>query len=979
MSSENPAPLEPFHMRNKLAQTMAYLFITSYANEWPSFFDDLLGIAINPISNARGVDMYLRILKVIHEEIGDHLILRTPEETKRNNVLKDLVRERAMTKLASSWMNILEYYSNNDPATNNDNNTTSNSINDNNNSINSIGINSTNNNSNINSKENLYDSILTSALNVIGGWVSWIEITLIVNPPYLSLIFNQLGRPSQRLAACDALAEIIAKKMQPSHKLELIGLLNLTTVLAELNKTSKGSTDPEFEERVAKLSNIVGLELVHIADGTTTVTSGAACSQQDMDKAEQLMVDLLPTILEFLSNEYDDTSVQVLPCLNEYLQFIRREAKKERSTAGGTDSSLSTQRLEIVSVMLRKIILKMEYDDSTEWSGGEDESEGEFLELRGKLKVLQDQIAGIDADLFTDGMASIINTCLESANNKKWQEVELGLYELSAFGDSIRNGSIKSSRAEQTFFDLFSKMVHSDVVTINHPSIQLWYMELINRHSKFFTPQQPQLLSKALEVFVSPLGVHNPNIKVRVRSWYLFHRFLKTVKSLVGDISQQVFSSLAPLLVVRAELPSSDNDSEMSADSASDSVFDAQLYLFELLGLLFANADDNQARTPTQQLLQAIYSDIERCLSSSNGTDSSPEQQQLILQVHHNLMVLGTFARGFDDVTISGGPVGRSASKPSIQELKGSTQVILVVLERLSKFQIIRDSARFAFSRLIPLLGTQILGEISTLIGALLNESKQEEFGDFLSFLGQLVHSYRQEDGVFEMFGSLAPPLIEKVFVFLNSDKSSTGGELDGSTDAFILKRDLRRQYLQFVFNVLNNGFGAIFLVGNNGSTTFGAVMESLFHYAGDLTDPNAEKLAIASLGKMMTIWGTGEIRADTTTPTVKAFAEGMKVPVFSDGQTILEQYSQACWTLPSKSGYDSKDAQIRLVLGELATLQKIVFEQKKDVYSSFLAGYLSRLGLPQNICQEYLTQLAQLKPKEFKKYFTDLVVRMSS
>jgi exportin-T len=949
--------LEPAHMRNKLAQTLAYLFVVTYVSEWPSYLDDVTALMESPVSavgNASAVDMYLRILRTIHEEIGDNLIIRTPEETKRNNVLKDLVRERGVTKLAASWMSILDYYS----SSNADNVT-----------------------------EGLRNDIVEGVLRVIGGWVSWIDISLIVNPPYLTLVFNQLTNNRRRLAACDTLYEIISKKMKPSHKLELIALLNLTTVLAQLPSSW---SDIEFDERVAKLSNIVGLELVHIADGTTTLTSGAPCTQEEMDRAEQLLIDLMPTIFGFLSNEYDDTTVQVLQCLSDYLQFIRREAKKEKAKIDVSKLAKNTygqvvnfpadstfvnqQRREILTVMLKKIILKMEYDTTTDWSGGEDESESEFLELRSKLKILQDQIGSIDCDLFIDGMAQIITGILESTT-KRWQEVELGLYELSCFGESIKNGTFPvvrgvESRASQVFYELFVKMVGSNVIAIDHPSIQLWYMELINKHSSLFTSQRPELLTKALEVFVSRLGVHNPNKKVQVRSWYLFFRFLRAVRRFVGDIADTVFTSISPLLVVRAEVPRlDDHGSEMSADAASgDGTFDQQLFLFELCGMLFSlSAEDNGQRL-TQQLLQSVYSDIERCLQLGS------QDPQASLQVHHDLMVLGTFARGFDDVTTGDGQIAKNSKRKCMQELKSSTQVILVVLERMCKIEIIRDSVRFAFSRLIPLLGVEILGQVSTLISVLLTECKTHEFGDFLGFLSQLIHSFKTESGVFEMFGSLMTPLVEKVFICLSDDKND---ETDSGTDAVILKKELKRSYLQFVFNVLNNGFGAVFLMDSNRGA-FQAVMESVFHYSGDMSDTMTQKLAIVTLNKMMTIWGTGEVVNDPTSPAMDVFGKGMKVPGFG-GQSIIEQYSQACWTLPGKPGFDVKDAQIRLILGELASLQKAIYDQQGPSYTSYLCDlYLPGLGLPRDLAQEYVSQLSQLKSKEFKKFFVEFITRLS-
>jgi exportin-T len=953
--------LEAVHFRNKFAQSVGYLFIVSYQEAWTTFFDDLMALMAGSnsnVENSPAVDMYLRILRCIHEEIGDNLISRPVEVTKRNNMLKDLVRERAMVKLSSSWMDILQYYTNNST-----------------------------------SPESLGNEIVDGALRVIGAWVSWIDITLVVNPTYLNLIFSQLANPKQRLSACDSLSEIISKKMKPADKIELIALLNPSNLIAQLPTGS--NSDIDFDERVAKLSNIVTLELVHILDGTTQTSSGVNCTPQEIEKAEQLLMDIMPIVLQFLSNEYDDTSSQVFQCLGEYLAFVRKESKKEKTkvdTSNLTKNSsgqyidfpadsnfVPQQRLQLLSHMLNKIIMKMKYDPSTDWTGGEDESESEFLDVRNRLKILQDQIAAIDQDLYTDGMAAVINSSLDGSTSQSWQDVELGLFEFSAFSDSTKNGSITllrgtETKASRTLYELFVKMIHSGVITINHPSIQLLYIELVNRHSAFFTAERTDLLNKTLEVFVSPLAIHNSNKKVQVRSWYLFFKFIKAVKNFVGDIAEQIFNSISSLLEIKAEPPKNNNNgNDSDSDNDDDSgTFESQLYLFELCGVLFGSvSNEDHGHALSQRLLQPIFSDIERCLQR----DTILQDPQLIAQVHHNLMALGTFARGFDELGGGvSGPAAKSNKKP-VQELKNATQVIIVVLERMASLEMIRSSARFAFSRLIPLLGVDILGEISRLISALLEGSTIREFGDFLSFLGQLSHSFKTEYGVFEMFTSLLSPLVNRMLVIFEecNKEASTG-----STDAILLKRSLRKAFLQLIFNLLNNGMGAIFVTENN-AQAFQNTMECIFLFASDMDDPQVQKLAIVVLSKMLATWADGEVKPDPIAPDANVFGKGMVVNGFND-QFIFEQYTRVCWELPSKPGFDIRDAQTRLVVSEAAALQRAIYERKGPVYVTYLSNqYFPSIGLPENMAQDYLGNLSQLTSKDFKKYFIDFLSRVFS
>ena len=90
--------------------------------------------------------------------------------------------------------------------------------------------------------------------------VAWIDITLIVNDEYMTLIYRFLGHPELRTAASETLANIVSKKMSSGDKLEMITFLNLTQVVNSLD----ADQDVEFAEAMARLVNAQGLELTRI-------------------------------------------------------------------------------------------------------------------------------------------------------------------------------------------------------------------------------------------------------------------------------------------------------------------------------------------------------------------------------------------------------------------------------------------------------------------------------------------------------------------------------------------------------------------------------------------------------------------------------------------------------------------------------------------------------------------------------------------
>lgn len=994
---------EPF-LRNKLSQSLSYLFILTYESIWPTFFHDLLSLQSSDFSNTKVVDLYLRVLNSIHAEIGDNLIARSQDLTKRNNVLKDLIRERDVANLAQSWRRILEIYSSS-------------------------------------SSDKIVNEIIESCLKAIGGWVSWIDITLIVDSEYLRLIFSFLQNDSHKLTTCDTLLEIVSKKMKPDDKFELIQLLSLKDILSNLT-----SDDIDFEERVAKLSNVVALELVHILDGTTASTSRVPVSPQVVSKADAYLVEFIPIIIHFLSNEYDDTSSQVYPSISEYLGFVRaesRQAKAEFDTSNlqkhkdtgafldfPPDSNfISSTRRDILQLILSKIIMKMRYDNDSDWADGEDESESEFLDVRGKLRILQDQIASIDMDLYIDGIINVVTRSFDPSTVFAWQDAELGLFELSAFSESLKNGAISvvkgiETRASRTLHDLFFKMISGNVVSMNHPSIQLHYMELVTRHSMFFSSTTQDALAKVLECFVSPLGIHSSTRRVQIRAWYLLYRFVKSVRGVLNaNIAETLFNSVQPLLQIKAELPPQDGDSEISGSQAAGAgSFDSQLYLFELCGLLLSNnkpspslnetnrnntksniqnnsnavnfndfndntqTNKNTLIDPKKQLvlmrtlLQPIYTDVERQLSANNPTDVL-----IPIQVHHDLRALGTFARGYSEVGtgaasnsdgLLSASEGSSMDTEVAEEFRVATRVVITSLERMGNAEVIRDAARFAISRLIPVLGSSILPEVTRLISCLLEQSKSNELSDFLGFLGQLVHNFRKESGVFTMFNTLMTPLFTGITAALKQvDEEASSG----STDAIIQSRELRKAYLSFLYNLLNNGMGAV-LFSETNKAIYEPVLQSLLLYVSDaVQDPASAKVAVLSLNKMIQIWGTGVVIPGGGDSGFESNYNALAtVPGFTE--FTMQHVSRLTWEVPTNSQFNARNAQMRSVLADLGIVQQAIFTVHGADYLQFLSQqYLPSIGLPQQYVEQYLTNLQSLDTKKFKSFYVQFIAALTN
>lgn len=434
--SENATP-DPPNIQNKVAQTLTFLFSALYASGWETFFDDLLSLTYkSPSSSARdnpfGIVFYLRAVNSIHDEIGDVLVSRSRVEQEKANGLKDLIRQRDMQKIASSWQEILSEW------------------------------------------RDGHDLIVEMALKAVGSWVSWIDIGLVINQTMLDLLFQQLvraqkadlrpGEEKVRDAAVDVFTEIIGKKMKPEDKVDMIAFLNLDAIVSQLSNspplyenrfTFKYDTD--LAETVAKLVNITVIDIVRALE-QDTVTADYK------EKANGLLQVFMPHILRFFSDEYDEVCSTVIPCVSDLLSYFRKIAK--------TNPALAAQQSSILLPLLKAIIAKMRYDETSSWGDEEDQTdEAEFQELRKRLAVLQQIVATVNEQLYMEAISELVRTTFENLRQSNgqldWRDLDLALHEMFLFGDiAVKAGSLYTKNqpnnpAAERLVEMMAWMVES--------------------------------------------------------------------------------------------------------------------------------------------------------------------------------------------------------------------------------------------------------------------------------------------------------------------------------------------------------------------------------------------------------------------------------------------------------------------------------------------------------------------------------------
>lgn len=1016
---------DPEYMRNKMSELVTKLFLLMYGecngNQWNTFFVDLFTILqINSLLDTHtlsfstlGLDYLLRICIYINSEIADQTFIRSKEIQLKNNCLKDQMRLNDIKLLVQIWINTLRYV-----------------------------LNDTKQNVDTNLME-----LTTWSLSCIGSYISWIDINLIINPTYINLIYNFLDYNETKIACSNCLCEIITKKMKPIDKLSLISLLNITDKLNSLNHND----DLDIHENLAKLASTIGVELSlimeqcqDIMDNSNQNKNGNQNSNNNNNnnisvvhnlsnndtEVQQVLIaadsrilnQCAPLILKFMSHEYDSVTQQCFPFISQYLSIMKKlfalggkpgSAVAINSKKQPLDSEHSNFLVTLMSVIFKKMRIDEDCDD--------DDSQDEIEEfndtIRSKLKTFQESICVINPQLFLENISNMIQSLLTattSGSNVNWRDLELALWQMNNLCETIRNNlfglpkqEIISSPPATLMFKFMNSLLNSNsIFQIDISYVEIAFFELIVRHNNFITGEKEYFT--LLNAFCSEFGMFNKRERVRLRMWYLFTRFLKMIKPKYPiSILSEIIAKINPLLTIKVRSINMDG-------SENDTTFDNQMYLFEGVGLLVgANSDTNY--DILDNVLKPLFTQLESCISSQMQT---PE---IVLQCHHILMAIGTLARGVHVGLVPESQVNNTLVSKQlihqslIEKFSNIAEVVLVTFSYFNKHENIRDAARFAFSRLIPILNSGILPYANKLIALFLeSDLKMLELNDFLGFLGHMIHTFHKDENCLQLFTNLLTPTVNKVHQMMNFiendslNQNNTNGTNNNTnfngnnvateikdvhnkniivTDSFRDKILLKKAYFAFLQSFVTNNVTSLLLFPNNANTLSIILTDLLTYTPAEIQETSAMKLALNVLANFIKFFGSGKC----TDPKDPHAMEIQKIEGLNE--FFITKVVPLVFEIPFNPEYkfNVKEGTYRIVACDLSRLLKELYSQSiadpntpTDINSNPLLKYLSQIYFPQiqfpsQLSMELIEVLVTQDQKAFEKYYVSLIDRLMS
>lgn len=921
---------------------------------------------------------------MINSEIADQSFIRSKESQLKNNNIKDWMRDNDIMKLSNVWFQCLKL------------------------------------------DEQIVSQcpgLINSTLDCIGSFISWIDINLIIdaNNYYLQLIYKFLNLKETKISCYNCILAIISKKMKPMDKLAFLNMINLTNELTyyhqaiSMNPQIITFDNLEVWESLTKLITSFGIEFTIIIEQVNDDQKlDTLYKQSVISNVDSILLEkIIPILLEFMNNEFDSITAKTFPFWSNYLAFL----KKYKASS----PNFVPLHKDFLDNFQQICFKRMKFSDD---EVTQDDFE-EFNEtVRFKLKNFQEIIVVIDPSLFLNNISQEISANLMNCKNESWQIFELTIYQIFNLSECTKNNyfglnknEIMTSQPSLTLVRFLNEllMMKDFLLAIDNEQIQILFMELIVKNYNFIFSTSANTANATdddekylliLNIFMSSFAMFNKRENVRLRSWYLFTRFLKLTrinlkkilfanKNLVNEITNKI----SPLLHIKVTSINAQGTDD------NDTIFDNQLYIFEGIGFIITLNNSSQeltaatANTPIDydildQILTPLFTQLEGCITQG----ASPV---VILECHHILMAIGTLARGLHiglvpENQVNNMVVNKKLINDSlIHKFSNIAEVILVTFSFFNKFENIRDASRFTFARLIPILSNKILPFINKLIELILSSTdlKSWEMIDFLGFLSQLIHMFHTDTDCYQLFNQLLTPLINKVHSIIeeideqHDQQSSSNKPIDTAvtatsvnknivvTDSYRDKILLKKAYCTFLQSFTNNSVTSILLSDIN-RAILPVILNDLVTYTPqEIQETSMMKVSLNVLCNFIKCFGNGtcldndDINKD---PNLKI-----------DG--LNEYFIMKCvpiiFEIPFNPIYkfNIKEGNFKTMAYDLARLLRELFivssnptTNENECVKYLTQIYLPQIQLPQELTIQLVNMLTTMGQKQFEKWFVD-------
>ncbi|XP_021954226.1 exportin-T isoform X2 [Folsomia candida] len=856
---------------NKVAQIIALIFIQDYPMRWPNFYDDLFSTM--ETGGEANINMYLRILYAIDTEIADRDIARTNVELQRNNLIKDAMREGVVERLADSWYRILTTFDSSKP------------------------------------------DIVCQCLQVIGKYILWMDINLVANDRFVSVLVKNLSESEVQDAAADCIHDIICKGMDPLSKTKLVE--SFYTVLTNAQVWDSLKNGSPFLSSLGRIVNAMGCTVI---DGYNKL---AKTGDKQGEVCQYIFIAIenkVPLILEFLANEDDDASASILDYLKDYLHLLKQSP------------ALTEQQNKYFQMTLEIITRKLQFDEDYNFMK-ERETEADFQEFRKQLKIIFENLAQINKMTVIEHVKNILNIAIHNWKMLPFHDSEVALLLMYYLGEAIPAAGVSLFTADLAKSSpiqvLLLLIMNSDIYLHTHQSVVLQYFEIIVRYEKFFVCH-PDYIASVLASFLKETGLFHPDKRVRSRCSYLFCRFIKSVRCHITDqLTNDIIHAIQPLLALVTPSKFQGTEPLMSSDD--------QLYLYEVVGVVIISGDKGNEKGELMKKVVTPLLETSRRVTEELAAEKDPHRQEELANVV--IQAISVTSR-----------LSKAFSNQLTMKTYNCTSIFLDALQIfIQSVQVAPDTQQISLQscvrqylhRMVVCLEEELLPYIPLASQALLKNCDCKSIQEYMPLINQVITKFKKE--VVPFLNQMFTPMVQSVFRALAepielNDQIATGE-----------RRMLQRQYYNFIATIVTSNVMEVLSAEEN-SAILHQVMLSVIQGSVEFPDPVAQRACFSIMKKFVEMWGGQDN------------PEG-----FID--FLYKNILPACFMAPLKPHFDISDAQTLLALNEIGNCLLVILEKRKDEFRVYLqTHYLPTLNIPVPKIVEFLEAL-QRSPKDFRLF----------
>ncbi|XP_024390921.1 exportin-T isoform X2 [Physcomitrium patens] len=588
-----PLSSRPVFIRNKLAQLIVILIYLEYPAEWPSAFLDMLGsLSKGPVV----VDMFIRVLNALDEEVISFDFPRTEEEAAAATRIKDAMRQQCISQVVAAWYNLIVMYKGQSP------------------------------------------QLAAQVLEMMQKYVAWIDIGLVANDSFVPLLFEFLVSsheyPQLRGAAAECLLAIVSKRMDAPSKLALLQQLQAGKACSTIMEEQ----EPEFALKLTALLTGIATEVLECSK---RIEVNGAC-EQSLALAELVTVmldEVLPPVFYFMQNGDEDMSTTTFQFLNSYVTRM-----KNSKPINGKQATHLGQILAVVFTRMRYDPSYKDSIDEPDKSGLEEEER--MAEYRKEIMGLFRSINRVAPEVTKTFVESTLARILQDSS-AEFEDVEAAIVLLRVLGEGVTEESMKPEN-RGPLREMVGAFLSMSIPCHSHRLIAILYLETVTRYVKF-VQYHPEYIPRVLSAFLDARGMHHPNPQVSSRASYLFMRFVKVLRIQLVPYLENILQSLEDLLSsVTLPKPLLKKDA------------DERSYMFEAVGLLIGMEDlavEKQA-TFLSALLVPLCGQVEAMLSRDEVKGDPIGPTPITMALQQIIMAISYLGKGFGEhLATNGRPV----------------------------------------------------------------------------------------------------------------------------------------------------------------------------------------------------------------------------------------------------------------------------------------------------------------------------------